>query len=118
MNIYDPSSNTFAIIDGIPVDIESCKIDKEIKHGGSEFMYNLVIREDSQLHKHCFPQQIILFVCGNIFMIFPSRVDIETSMINTGSVNKYVMEIPTSWSKRVDSVEEVLNELNEYNQKL
>jgi len=118
MQSIDTEANPFAIIDGIPVDIESCIIDREMKPDESEFTYKLVIREDSWLDRHCFPQQIILFVCKNIFMIFPSRVDIEASIINTGSVNKYVMEIPVSWSKRVDSVEGVLNELNEYNQKL
>jgi len=115
MNISDPESNTFAIIDGIPVDIESCTIDKEIKHGGSEFTYRLVIRDTSWQHKTRIPNEIILFVCKNIFVIFPAVVDLE---FDTGELHRSVMEIPKSWSKRVDTVEEILTLLCKSQRKL
>jgi len=115
MNISDPSSNTFAIIDGIPVDIESCKIDKEIKQGGSDFMYRLVIRDSSWQHKTRIPNEIILFACRNIFVIFPAVVDLE---VDTGEFHRSVIEIPKSWSKRVDNVEEIITLLCKSHRKL
>ena len=118
MNISDPESNTFAIIDGIPVDIESCKIDREIKQGGSESTYRLVIRDNSWLHKHFIPREIILFICRNIFVIFPFRDSIEKSTVGTDGINKCMIYIPTSWSTRVESIEELSTQLNGYNQKL
>jgi len=100
MQSIDTEANPFAIIDGIPVDIESFSVEKKPPFDSPKFQ--LVIRDISWLHKSRIPNEIVLFNRKKIFVIFPAVVDFE---VDRGEFHKSVLEISDSWSKTVDTVE-------------